>query len=417
MWRARAATTLAATRRRGLAGVIARGRGASESLACGEVGAILQCLRRAEAVQPPWWAVGTKPLQPPSHCAAAPAAPTCLAAHSAVARQIPGSAPRRSAGLRALTCEAMPPRRSLPLASPAPLCRPSPPRPLQRRAYAAATRRGAAPDPYEVLGVERDASADDIKRAYRRLALKWHPDRNPGNQKEAEAEFKKVSKAYALLSDADQRALFDRFGTDAEGFGGGAATASRSGKPMTEDDAAAIFRAVFGNKPIHEIIREVEQALDQQNMDMAAREQQLLDTSQRLYQEVTTLTSRAAQEQHRHRRDQLYRVAMERKSQAEQAAQALAALRVQHFEQRIQAKLAVSQLRMHDPEQRALMQAQNRIRLGLAWGSALGAYFVFGASFLQSLVVFICASLGARAAFAFLRRAAAAQQAGTPGPR
>jgi DnaJ-class molecular chaperone len=71
-------------------------------------------------------------------------------------------------------------------------------------------------DPYEVIGVRRDASADDIKKAYRQLAKKLHPDLNPGNAKAA-AQFKDVSAAYDLLSDADKRARFDRGEIDASG--------------------------------------------------------------------------------------------------------------------------------------------------------------------------------------------------------
>src|SRR5215471_18408319 len=71
-------------------------------------------------------------------------------------------------------------------------------------------------DPYEVLGVEKTASADDIRKAYRRLAKKLHPDLNPGN-KAAEEQFKEVSAAYDLLSDADKRGRFDRGEIDASG--------------------------------------------------------------------------------------------------------------------------------------------------------------------------------------------------------
>jgi molecular chaperone DnaJ len=76
-------------------------------------------------------------------------------------------------------------------------------------------------DLYEVLGVSREASADDIKRAYRKLALKYHPDRNPGD-KAAEESFKEASAAYQVLSDAERRAQYDRFGHAAfDGAGGG----------------------------------------------------------------------------------------------------------------------------------------------------------------------------------------------------
>ncbi len=71
-------------------------------------------------------------------------------------------------------------------------------------------------DYYAALGVSRTASAEEIKRAYRKLALKYHPDRNEGDPN-AEARFKEVNEAYAVLSDPDKRAQYDRFGAD--GFG------------------------------------------------------------------------------------------------------------------------------------------------------------------------------------------------------
>jgi molecular chaperone DnaJ len=75
-------------------------------------------------------------------------------------------------------------------------------------------------DYYEVLGVERGAGADVIKKAYRKLALQYHPDRNPGD-KAAEEHFKEVAEAYDVLSDADKRAQFDRFGHQPAGAPGG----------------------------------------------------------------------------------------------------------------------------------------------------------------------------------------------------
>src|ERR1700754_4475849 len=73
-------------------------------------------------------------------------------------------------------------------------------------------------DYYEVLGVAREASDDDVRKAYRQAALKHHPDRNQGNP-DAETKFKEATEAYTVLSDADKRAAYDRFGH--AGLGGG----------------------------------------------------------------------------------------------------------------------------------------------------------------------------------------------------
>ncbi|MBD3167595.1 molecular chaperone DnaJ [bacterium] len=74
-------------------------------------------------------------------------------------------------------------------------------------------------DYYEVLGIEKSAGSDEIKRAYRKLALQYHPDRN-ADDPEAEAKFKEIGEAYAVLSDGDKRARYDRFGHDMPGAGG-----------------------------------------------------------------------------------------------------------------------------------------------------------------------------------------------------
>jgi DnaJ-class molecular chaperone len=78
----------------------------------------------------------------------------------------------------------------------------------------------AEKDYYEILGVKKSASEEEIKKAYRTLAKKHHPDRNKGN-KEAENKFKEISEAYAVLSDKEKRAQYDRLGREAFSFGGG----------------------------------------------------------------------------------------------------------------------------------------------------------------------------------------------------
>ncbi|MBL9135862.1 MAG: molecular chaperone DnaJ [Verrucomicrobiales bacterium] len=100
-------------------------------------------------------------------------------------------------------------------------------------------------DYYEVLGVEKGASADDIKKVYRKLALKYHPDKNPGD-KVAEEKFKELSEAYEVLSDPQKRAAFDEYGHAA--FDPRARAAGR-GAPGGGGfhDPFEIFREVFGN--------------------------------------------------------------------------------------------------------------------------------------------------------------------------
>lgn len=97
-------------------------------------------------------------------------------------------------------------------------------------------------DYYEVLGLKKDATAEDIKKAYRQLALKYHPDRNPDN-KEAEEKFKEAAEAYSVLSDADKRARYDRFGFS--GMNGGSASGGGFGG-FGDFDLSDILNSVFG---------------------------------------------------------------------------------------------------------------------------------------------------------------------------
>lgn len=82
------------------------------------------------------------------------------------------------------------------------------------------TLRHIARDPYSVLGLERSASADDIKKAYRRLSKEWHPDKHKG-QKDAESKFKEINEAYETLSDPDKKRTYDQFGRMGGQPGGG----------------------------------------------------------------------------------------------------------------------------------------------------------------------------------------------------
>src|ERR1700734_2202742 len=98
-------------------------------------------------------------------------------------------------------------------------------------------------DYYEVLGVARQADGEEIKKAYRKLALKFHPDRNP-NDKAAEEKFKELGEAYEVLGDAQSRAAYDQYGH--------AAFNSRARARSGFHDPTEIFRDVFGAGSIFE---------------------------------------------------------------------------------------------------------------------------------------------------------------------
>ncbi|MBR4849140.1 MAG: molecular chaperone DnaJ [Bacteroidaceae bacterium] len=100
-------------------------------------------------------------------------------------------------------------------------------------------------DYYEVLGVDRNASANDIKKAYRKLAIQYHPDKNPGD-KEAEEKFKEAAEAYSVLSDADKKARYDQFGF--EGVSGAGGGGGFSGAGMDMNDIFSMFGDIFGGR-------------------------------------------------------------------------------------------------------------------------------------------------------------------------
>jgi len=96
-------------------------------------------------------------------------------------------------------------------------------------------------DFYEILGVSRTATDEEIKRAYKKLALKWHPDKNQNNKEEAEQKFKEISEAYAILSDKQKKARYNQFGDsdfDMEGMH----------DTFSFADASEIFKRFFGGR-------------------------------------------------------------------------------------------------------------------------------------------------------------------------
>jgi molecular chaperone DnaJ len=98
-------------------------------------------------------------------------------------------------------------------------------------------------DFYEILGVSKSASADEIKKAYRKVAMQYHPDRNPGD-KEAEEKFKEAAEAYEILSDADKKAKYDRYGHAAFGPG---TSGGGGGRYSNMDDIFSQFGDIFGD--------------------------------------------------------------------------------------------------------------------------------------------------------------------------
>ena len=101
-------------------------------------------------------------------------------------------------------------------------------------------------DYYEVLGVEKNATADEIKKAYRKKAIQYHPDRNPGD-KEAEEKFKEAAEAYDVLSNPDKRARYDQFGhAGMSGAAGNGGPFGGFGGGMSMDDIFSMFGDIFG---------------------------------------------------------------------------------------------------------------------------------------------------------------------------
>lgn len=100
----------------------------------------------------------------------------------------------------------------------------------------------AKQDYYEILGIKKGVAADDIKKAYRKLAVKYHPDKNPGN-KEAEAKFKEITEAYDILKDDQKRAAYDRYGHAA--FEGGMGGAGNAGFGFNAGGFSDIFEDLF----------------------------------------------------------------------------------------------------------------------------------------------------------------------------
>lgn len=95
-------------------------------------------------------------------------------------------------------------------------------------------------DYYQILEISRNASQDEVKKAYRRLAMKWHPDKNKGNEEEANKRFTEISEAYQVLSDPEKKQIYDKYGEEGLTRGGG------GGGGFHHIDPETIFRQFFG---------------------------------------------------------------------------------------------------------------------------------------------------------------------------
>ena len=103
-------------------------------------------------------------------------------------------------------------------------------------------------DYYEVLGVSRNASSDELKKAYRKVAMKHHPDRNSGD-KNSEEKFKEASEAFEVLGDKEKRSRYDQFGHAAEGMGSGMGGFGAAGGSGFGDVFGDIFSEFFSGSP------------------------------------------------------------------------------------------------------------------------------------------------------------------------
>jgi len=253
-----------------------------------------------------------------------------------------------------------------------------------------ASSTSSSQDFYKVLGLARDATDEQIKKAYRQLALKWHPDRNPENKQEAEEKFKQVARAYSVLSDAQQRQMYDA------GMHSDAASQFHEGG-VTEDPVV-IFRRMFGNKSLDEIVREMQNAANTEMSKSHAQIAQMQSNVDALAAELQA--AGAMQAQARTRSDLIYwqREVVRRGNVLRHARQQLHVAQIRAAVQENNYKSVISQLRQLDPR----FRMADRIRRAFSWGAAIGAWSVWGYSLFGAAVFGLTVSFFSRIAIGLL---------------
>merc|ERR1740129_2441932 len=151
--------------------------------------------------------------------------------------------------------------------------------------------------------------------------------------------------------------------------------------------------------PLHEIIREVEQAAEEQERQMEQREGQLREQAARLQQEALDLQERAMRAASPRVGGRLMKEAAVKAAEAQRAQQDWQTARVQNTTARAQVRFAVSNLKQMDPR----VQAEKRLRVGICWGVSLSAYFVMGYGFFSSVFIFILTNFSLRVLMGFRR--------------
>lgn len=172
---------------------------------------------------------------------------------------------------------------------------------------------------------------------------------------------------------------------------------------MTQQEAEAIFKQMFGDKPVSEIVKDLEEAIKQQNEGFRAQENQVRDKVLKLRAEAQALQQAAQQERSPLRQANLMRQALQKSMQADQAQQAQQMMSWQHIQKRLQAQAAINNVKQMDPEVRAANRKENAVKTGVSWGVAMGAYFVWGWGLFGTLLLFMVTRFAVRVAFALSR--------------